>query len=131
MASLPSDLLILGDFNLHIDVSNDFYSSEFLTLLQTFDLCQHITSPTHSSGHILDLLISRKEHNISQVNITDPLLSDHSAVLFQVPLSFKTYSSRVIKSIRKFSAINIDDFCRDIISSRSEERRVGKECRSR
>src|ERR1044071_2675080 len=106
MASLPSDLLILGDFNLHLDVSNDYYSSEFLTLLQTFDLCQHITSPTHSSGHILDLLISKYGHNISQVNVIDPLLSDHSVILFRLPLSFKTNSTRVIKSIRKFSVIN-------------------------
>ena len=51
-----SSLLITSDFNLHVDNNLDKSSQDFLALIDSFNLKQHVCSPTHRAGHILDLL---------------------------------------------------------------------------
>lgn len=46
LALLPAELLILGDFNFHVDDTSDRNAVEFLSLLDTFNLSQHISEPT-------------------------------------------------------------------------------------
>ena len=50
--------LIAGDFNFHVDDTSDDVAANFLGLLESFDLRQHIHSYTHWAGHTLDLVIS-------------------------------------------------------------------------
>ena len=52
-------LVVVGDFNIHVDVPNDSDSSKFLDLLESFSLQQHVVGPTHIHGHTLDLVITR------------------------------------------------------------------------
>jgi hypothetical protein len=111
--SSSSDLCITGDFNFHVD-SPDYYSSSFSSLLDTFDLHQHISSPTHSSGHTLDLLITRNSTPMPIFDIIDPSLSDHSAIVSQLLLHIPRSSSRLIKTFRKYSSIDIANFSHDI-----------------
>ena len=58
MSSVPGELFILGDFNLHLDTPSS-QTDDFTDLLSAFDLNQHVNVPTHSHGHWLDLFISR------------------------------------------------------------------------
>lgn len=51
-------LLILGDFNIHVDVPTDAYTVKFMDLLESVGLEQHVRGPTHTHGHILDLVIT-------------------------------------------------------------------------
>ena len=48
--------LIIGDFNFHTDDMADRYAAQFGSLLELFNLKQHVTVPTHRNGHILDLV---------------------------------------------------------------------------
>ena len=71
-------LLIVGDFNIHIDSNENYDAIKLSELLQSFSLTQHVQVPTHSSGHTLDLIITRK---------TDDLISSvpiELVVYFQV-----------------------------------------------
>ena len=52
------DSFFIGDFIIHIEDLNDYNARHFLKLLNTFDLLQHITLPTHDSGHTIDLVIT-------------------------------------------------------------------------
>lgn len=52
-------LMIIGDFNIHVDDPNDVYAVEFLDLLESMRLMQHVDVPTHEQGHTLDLVITR------------------------------------------------------------------------
>ena len=52
------DLIFVGDFNIHIDKQDDPNTIFFNRLLLNFNLNQHISFPTHDSGHILDLIIT-------------------------------------------------------------------------
>jgi len=88
LATSPSELIITGDFNVHVDQPNCSFASSFLNLLDVFSLTQHVTFPTHSSGHTLDLIITRScSTTISSINFTDPNISDHYAVLFSVSVT--------------------------------------------
>ena len=98
-------LLITGDFNIHVDVSDQSDVRTFLDLLESLSLVEHVTKPTHVDGHILDLIITRSSDNI----ILDPpyidrFISDHVSVLcnlceFKPPIIAKKISYRKIKSV--------------------------------
>ena len=56
MASLPQDLVLMGDFNLCID-SWSSEVSQLTGILNSFDLDQYVHFPTHMRDHSLDLMI--------------------------------------------------------------------------
>ena len=73
-------LLIVGDFNIHVDNSNDTTAKQFVDLLDSFNLVQHVSEKTHANGHTLDLVISNAmDHFVNDVKITDPVISDNLA----------------------------------------------------
>ena len=73
-----SSLLITGDFNLHVDNNLDKSSQDFLALIDSFNLKQHVCSPTHRAGHTLDLLITRDDDQLlTSVSIHDAVFSYH------------------------------------------------------
>ena len=51
-------LVIVGDFNIHLDVLSNSDSTKFRDLLESFSLQQHVVGPTHIHGHTLDLIIT-------------------------------------------------------------------------
>ncbi|KAK9973180.1 hypothetical protein ABG768_023923 [Culter alburnus] len=77
---------ITGDFNIHIENAESNMAKEILTVLNTFDLTQHVHGPTHNRGHTLDLIIS-KGLNISSIVIKDVALSDHFCIFFDILIS--------------------------------------------
>lgn len=56
-AMSPSTLLI-GGLNINLDSSSCTFATEFLSLLNCFNLTQHVQGPTHNKGHTLDLVCS-------------------------------------------------------------------------
>ena len=98
-------LLICGDFNIHVDVSDDLDACRFLELLDSVGLDQHVSVPTHISGHTLDLIITR---NSDQLLVSSPwtdyLFSDHLPVHCNIQvekplLKSKRMSFRKLKSL--------------------------------
>ena len=76
-----SHLLITGDFNIHIDVTGDADATRLRALLKSTGLKQHVTVPTHISGHTLELVITRfSDHLGISTPWTDYLFSDHMPV---------------------------------------------------
>ncbi len=79
--------LIVGDFDIHVDNTNDALGLAFTDLINSFGVKQNVTGPTHRFNHTLDLIIS---HGIDLTDIdivpqsssssSSPLLS-----LVQVP----------------------------------------------
>ena len=61
LSTASGELLIVGDFNLHVDSSCDVNALHFCDLIASFDLKQWVTTLTHTSGHILDLIITRNQ----------------------------------------------------------------------
>lgn len=116
--SRPNELLISGDFNIHVDDLSAPYTNSFLDLLDSLGLQQHVNFPTHNSGHSLDLLVSRTTSNvIHNVTRTFPALSDHFAILASLAVPAKDIPVRTTKTIRPLRSINSQQFSNDILSS--------------
>ncbi len=58
--------LIVGDFNIHVDNTNDALGLAFTDLINSFGVKQNVTGPTHCFNHTLDLIIS---HGIDLTDI--------------------------------------------------------------
>ena len=82
-------ILICGDFNLHVDDINDPDAVRFLNILDSFNLCQHVTGPTHKRGYTLDLLITRSDDSlVNNTRVLPDVYSDHH--LPKAPLSLSS-----------------------------------------
>ena len=69
--------ILVGDFNIHIDDTDDNYAKAFLNSVDSLGFQQHVNEPTHRAGHTLDLILSRKVDNIIKgVSLLSGLPSD-------------------------------------------------------
>lgn len=74
-------LLTTGDSNLHVNNNLDKSSQDFLALIDSFNLKQHVCSPTHRAGHTLNLLITRDDDQlVTSVSIHEAAFSDNFVV---------------------------------------------------
>ena len=55
---LSGKLLLLDDFNIHIEKSQIPETQAFIQLIDSFGLEQHVRHPTHQSGHTLDIILT-------------------------------------------------------------------------
>jgi len=68
-------VIIVGDFNIHVDVDNDCLSATFISLLDSIDFCQEITE-THSTA--FKEAIPSAFDSIPRLNITEDFWSNFS-----------------------------------------------------
>lgn len=78
------NLLIVGDFNIHVDNPTNSMAGKFLSHLDSLGLAQLVRDPTHLDGHTFDLIISRvDEIMVTRFSVSD-LIIDNFAVNFFV-----------------------------------------------
>jgi ribosomal protein S8 len=111
-------LVMVGDFNLHVDDPRNSQAMQFISMLDSFNLKQHILEQTHKHGHILDLVITRKDDDV----VSDIMVlsygefSPHSAIHMYLKISRPDPCRKEI-SFRKFRAIDKDVFRTDILET--------------
>ena len=79
-ATLPDELVIVGDFNFHFDINTDVHVRRFRDLLYSHGLTQYVEVATRQGGHILDLIIARTYSCVVDTVVAD-LISDHCCTL--------------------------------------------------
>nr|XP_049586306.1 uncharacterized protein LOC125975153 [Syngnathus scovelli] len=99
-------IIIMGDFNIHMNLPSEPLTSAFQTLSDTFGFTQAVQAATHKNGNTLDLVLSQ---GLATSNITvlpyTTVLSDHYLIKFEVLVlcqrqeSNQNYSSRNINSM--------------------------------
>ena len=62
-------------------------SADFITLYESFNLVQSVTTPTHLKGHTLDLILSFG-FPVHNVTVSDFPPSDHKSVSFHILLPY-------------------------------------------
>ncbi len=60
----PGHLLIMGNFNFHVDNPSASSASKFSSILNQFNLYQNVTQHTHTSSHTLNLVITRQNNSL-------------------------------------------------------------------
>ncbi len=115
-ATLSGKLLLLGDFNVHVDNCRDRESAQLLALFEAFGLMQHVSGPTHFKGHTLDLVVSRATDDIVQSCTVGSYVSDHKCIHINLKAA-KPHPVMKTISYRKTKAIDIEQFSSDIQAS--------------
>ena len=118
-------LLIVGDMH-HVDDAREAGARNFLDLLESLGLKQHVRGPTHIHGHTLDLVVTRLAENIIlDTPKADRYLSDHAAILRKLTSSKPLNTVKEVMYHRTksvdISALSCDlgesSLCRDVLSN--------------
>ena len=106
-------MIVLGDFNIHINDGNDNEAGVFVDTMIALGFNQHVSFPVHRAGNILDLVFTETCNSIEVKSCTPgPILSDHTAVEIVVTQSTQYIQRKFIK-YRKLGDINIDQLNND------------------
>ena len=108
--------IILGDVNIQLD-SQNCWTDNSDTVLSDFDFIQHVSTPTHIQGHILDVLCTSKSLISSVHHSVKEGISDHLAVFFTTIFPVKNFCRVKRLKIRKLGKINKTEFMSDIANS--------------
>jgi len=77
LALYRRQIVVCGDFNIHVDDLGNTYGTRLLQLLESFDCVQHVNLPTHTAGHILDLVITRTETQLHSLKVIIIIIISH------------------------------------------------------
>jgi hypothetical protein len=117
LSMYASSLIIAADLNIHLDVTSDPATVILLEVLELYSLVQHVTGPTHRAGHCLDVLITRRELCVHSVNVSPPMLSDHSCIVGRLDLLVPQDHSTVRRECRCWRQFDYDSFYADLCQS--------------
>ena len=105
-----TNIVILGDMNIHYTDDLDRDTLSFCDLLTATGLQQHISFPTHKSGNMLDLVITKSYQDIKvSATIQGPWMSHHCFVQCYCNLP-NLHTIHIESQYRKIKEINISDF---------------------
>ncbi len=104
-------VLIVGDFNIHVDSEKDALKSAYLDILDSTGVRQHVSEPTHCRNHTLDLILS---HGIDvdgvEVLQQSDDISDHYIVLCKLHIAKAVNSTPSYKYGRTITSTTKDCF---------------------
>ena len=116
---LADDVLVLGDFNLWIELSNRKDCKEVLQAMSMYGLSQLVTSPTHIAGHTIDHVYANVTSCPPKVRVLSEqfeISPDHYPILITMPiqpmLNLK-YGKHTV-TYRKLKNISHEQFSYDL-----------------
>ena len=117
-ATTPHEFIITGDFNIHVDSCTDHFTSQFLSLLSSFNLTQHVHFPTHKDNHTLDLVITSSDSSLSPSLSTSCITpSDHFPIFTKLSVSSTPLPAPTNHTFRRLHSIDASSILSDLQSS--------------
>ena len=113
--STSNNVILVGDFNLHINNPNDDDACNFMETTQVLGLHQNITFPMHISGNTLDLIFSEANNKIKVEECTQgDYISDHCLITHFLGIDRPITTRKEIKYCR-IKSVNVVNMAGDII----------------
>ena len=106
-------LIVAGDFNIHVDKVSDPSVRNLSEILSSFGLTQYVDFPTHTSGHCLDLIITKQDDSLIHRPTIGCLFLDHFTVICNLKIKNENFEKKRLLT-RNIRDINIDAFKQDI-----------------
>ena len=108
-----SNMIVLGDFNVHINDENDNEAGIFVDTITACGFNQHVTFPIHWVSNILDLVFTETCNSINVKSCRpDSILNDHTVAEIVMAQPSQSIQRKLIK-YRKLKDIDINQFNRD------------------
>jgi len=102
-ATTPHEFIITGDFNIHLDNLSAHTTSQYLYLLSSFNLTQHVNFATHNQNHILDLVITSSDSFLApSLSVTHCSPSDHFPIFTKLSVDCTPLPPPTFHSFRNF-----------------------------
>jgi len=114
-ATTSHEFIITGDFNIHLDNQSDHATSQFFSLLSSFNLTQHVNFPTRNQNHILDLVITSSDSLLApSLSTTHCSPSDHFPIFTKLSVDRTPLPPPTFHSFRRLYSIDINSFLSDL-----------------
>ncbi|XP_072015041.1 uncharacterized protein [Amphiura filiformis] len=110
---MSSKIVLVGDFNIHVNEPFKSDVSHFLTTIDNAGFHQHVVGPTHINGNTIDLVISRLDEDLVMNCAVDLRLSDHNVISFSVQ-QHKPKPKKIMVASRRLNQVNQDAFQADL-----------------
>ena len=109
-----SNLIVVGDFNMHINKDDNPNASIFMDTMVALGLKQHTRGSMHRSGNCLDLVFTEELSRLKVINcVVGAFVSDHAAVDVILDIR-KDDLARNRVSYHRLNDIDIDKFSEDL-----------------
>ena len=109
-----SNLIVVGDFNIHINKDNNPNASIFMDIMVALGLKQHTKGSMHRSSNCLDLVFTEELSRLKVINcVVGAFVLDHAAVDVILDIR-KDDLARNKVSYHKLNDIDIDKFTKDL-----------------
>ena len=107
-------LIILGDFNIHINDENDADAQGFIDCTDAIGLEQHVDTYTHKQGHILDHIYTLVGAQPTVQNCRAcSFISDHRLIAARISIQ-RNYIERCSVTSRCYKNFDLDKFKNDL-----------------
>ena len=114
-------MVILGEFNLHINDQEDPDTNIFINTITVLGLDQYDDFVTHNKGNILDIVMTEPLGKIKVTSCTPgPFVSDHCAVNFTISVTKQNMERKDI-TFRHIKDIDYEIFAKDLHLDNIEE----------
>ena len=109
-----TNVIILGDFNIHINDSSDPAAAAFTEMMEALGLTQHVPSFTHKKGNLLDHIYTEVGSNIKVNRCTiGDFVSDHSVISCVLEIPKENIVKKTV-TYRKYGKIDRDILMQDL-----------------
>ena len=116
LITMKDNVILAGDLNIHME-EDTLYAKKFKDILDTFNMVQHVETPTHKQGHTLDGIITfQNGPTISKIETNEYDLSHHFLVDFCVDVTVERKLEKEIR-YRKLNDIDTEKLVEDITNS--------------
>ena len=117
LSTFACPVILTGDVNIHLDVADDAHAIKWRSIIDSYGLVQHVTAPTHQQGHTLDVVVTRSDCLVADIQIEPPILSDHSYITFSVDLQMSRGQNAGTVCRRQWRHFDQDEFSEDLCQS--------------
>jgi hypothetical protein len=109
-------LIIAGDFNFHWDNPVNSATIRMKDVLYSANLIQHVTGPTHTSGHTLDWILSLESEDIVSQTVNSSFISDHCFIHCTLKLT-KPPLPQEVRAYRSYKSVEPADLLGEVEAS--------------
>ena len=109
-----TNLVILGNFNIHVNKIDDPNAGLFLDTMTALGMKQHVRGPTHRSGNCLDLIFTEEMSKTKAIECShSAYVSDHSSIqcILNIP---KESCNRKEITYRKLKDVDLAQLVREM-----------------
>jgi hypothetical protein len=109
--------VLTGDVIIHLEINSDPSAVKFSSIVSTCGFSQHVTGSTHKAGHLLDVILTRSETDVTEVIVWPPVLSDHSRIMCKLGFRRTQHYETVTRLRRCRRSMDFDAFLCDLSHS--------------